>query len=187
LEVANARIVLERAARRSSPGVEVLSFAGEALLRHPFEVRQVRNEARADSPWRLQVFKPDGLAICRHGGRIHHLFFEVDLSAVSSAEMARKLGIHAVYRREGLLFARRYGHGPETFRTLVLTTGERRAEHLKRLAEEEGAGFAWFTTLSAFCKLAEPGPGLFAPIWSVPFSPEFRPLFTGEGAKGVAR
>ncbi len=176
LEVANARIVLEQAARRPGSGARVVSFTGEAPLRHAFEVRRVADGTRTDAAWRLQVFKPDALAICEHGGSTHHLFFEVDLSWAASAEIAQKLRIHGIYLKEGL-FARRFGPGADAFRTLVLTTGERRAEHLKALAEEEGAQFAWFTTLTAFAKMAVRRTGLFAPIWHVPFSPQVQPLF----------
>jgi hypothetical protein len=92
----------------------------------------------------------------------------VDRSAMAAGAFTRKIREYRQYHRTGA-FAHRYGQ-PETgggfspsFLTLTLTTSERRAQNLCRLAEDEEAAFFRFTTADRFH-----ADGPLAPIWHVP-------------------
>jgi hypothetical protein len=174
LEVVATRVALEGASNLGS--AVVLRVLPEVLLYHAYEVKRPGGANPGTAPgkpakaWRPEVFRPDALAVVEHGGVEHHLFIEVDLSSVATAEFAAKMRVHGNYQASGL-FTRRYG--AEGFRTLVLTTSERRARNLRDLAEAAGNGAFRFTTLTAF--QADP----FGPIWHVPCSsePTVRALF----------
>lgn len=167
LECVNFRLTLQAVC--AAQGVRLVRFLPERLARHAYEVRETRHP---DAPWRQEVFKPDaffelltghsGIAgASKAGPKTSCYFVEIDLGHTSSREFLTKLHIHRRYR-ETALFAQRYGAAD--FRTLVITTGRARQDHLRTLVEEAGEDLFWLTT---FENVATEGP--LSAIWHVPF------------------
>ncbi len=160
LEIVSFRLALSDAAA-GMDDVRLVRFLSERQVRHSYEVRARGEGAR---PWRLEVFKPDAMAELGFATLSDSAFFfvEIDLGHTSAKEFAVKLRLHQRYEQSGL-FTRRYG--APAFTTLVCTTGVLRREHLRRIAETEGAGYCRIAT---FSDLAELGP--FAAVWHAPHS-----------------
>lgn len=136
----------------------------ERLCRHEYEVRRAEGDARGR--WRKEVFQPDGfLRLARRGAPSGcNAFLEVDRGHTNSRQFAGKVRTHGRYLASGL-FAETFGW--DDFRTLVVTTGQKRADNLRLLAEQEGNPRFWFTTFEAVDHL-----GFLAPIWQAPSRPE---------------
>lgn len=161
LEIVSFRLALSSAAA-STRGIRLVQFLSERQVRHSYEVRARGEGAR---PWRLEVFKPDALAKLSFAPLPDPAFFfvEIDLGHTSAKEFAVKLRLHRRYEQSGL-FTRRYG--APAFTTLVCTTGPLRRDHLRRIAEAEGASRCHLAT---FSDLAGLGP--LAAVWHAPNRP----------------
>lgn len=135
--------------------VELESWVPEMLCRHEWEIRSA-NGGR----WTKESFKPDAFFRLAQGGKYASFFVEVDLGHTSSRQFLGKLMTHKRYLESGL-FEQTYGAGE--FKTLVVTTGERRLKNLRALVEEHASRLFWFTT---FQQIQE--QGALSPVWSVP-------------------
>ena len=155
LEAAEFRLGMMADAAKA--GVEIVRFLPERLLVHKYEVRE---EGQERALWRPEVFRPDGFFQLAAGSSQSFFFVEVDLGHTSAREFAMKLQIHLRYRATGL-FAQRYSG--RDFRTLVVTTGPTRREHLRAIAEDHSTDLFWTATLA---DIGRYGP--LAPIWHVP-------------------
>ncbi len=137
----------------------------ERFCRHGYEVRRADGSAGAGTGrWRKEVFQPDAFLRLTRGASpaARNLFLEVDRGHTNSRQFARKLRTHAHFLGGGL-FADVFGW-PD-FHTLVVTTGQKRLDNLRALAEQEANGLFWFTTFEAIDR-----SGLLAPIWRAPFT-----------------
>ena len=94
--------------------------------------------------WRKEIFKPDGFVRLETPDGYRDYFVEVDLGHTSSRQFLGKLMTHERYGQSGL-FEQTYG--VPAFRTLVVTTGERRLRNLRALVEEQNSRLFWFTDL----------------------------------------
>ena len=95
--------------------------------------------------WWKESFKPDGFVRLEAAGEYHNFFIESDLGHTSSKQFTGKLLTHARYQDSGL-FEETYGC--PSFRTLVITTGQRRLKNLCELAVENETDLFWFTTFA---------------------------------------
>ncbi len=145
-----------REAIEKQDGVELESWLAEMQCRHEWEIRT------SGGKWLKEAFKPDGFVRLQTSDGYHPFFTEVDLGHTSSRQFGGKLMTHQRYLESGLF---QEAYGGSSFRTLVLTAGGRRLNHLRALVEEQKSELFWFTTLELN---ASQGP--FQPIWSRPFS-----------------
>ena len=136
--------------------VSIETWLPEMLCRHEYKVRD------ASGHWGAQVFKPDAFVRLEVQGQFWSYFVEIDRGHTSSGKFAEKLALHQRYGESGL-FREMYGPESGAFRTLVVTTGERRREHLQAIVEKAGSDLFWMTT---FHSLED--EGALAPIWRVP-------------------
>ena len=156
------------------PGVRLEHWLPERFCCHEFEIRRT-DAAGGASRWRKQIFRPDAFLrlVCSEDAR--NCFLEVDRGHTSSRQFLGKIRTHGRFHQSGL-FAEVFGW--DDFQTLVVTTGDRRADNLRALAERERDGLFRFTTFA----LAE-REGFLAPIWRTPFQEDARGLFDGEQAE----
>lgn len=159
LAITDFRLAVRRAVA-DAPDVELERWLAEPLCRHEYDLRPA-----GGGPWRREAFKPDGflrLALRPgNGPPVYRPFFlEIDRGHVSSARFRGKLRGHQRYLESGL-FTEVFG--PGQFRTLVVTTGERRLANLRALVEGQGSALFWFTTFEAVER-----QGALALIWQVP-------------------
>jgi hypothetical protein len=164
-------LYLKLTERVSASGEFLLSrFEVESEVHHAYEVRDTR---RPGEGWRTEVFKPDAYGELSDTvtGAAWHIFAEVDMGNVCSEEWARRLAIARRYLSSPELFARRYAADPGRARLIVLTTTERRLQHLLAIARQEEARFCRFITFAAFHEAPCPAPGIRADIWQASYSP----------------
>jgi hypothetical protein len=130
----------------------------ELQCRHEYDIRAVGGS------WRKEAFKPDAFARLaqRDSNDFHNYFIEVDLGHTSSRQFLNKLLTHQRYLESGLF---KESFEMESFRTLVITVGERRLRNLRSLVAAQNSDLFWFTT---FDNLQQKGP--LSPIWSKPSS-----------------
>lgn len=131
--------------------IEIERWLPETLCRHEYDLRE------ASGKWRKEVFKPDAFIRLKsrsahsdfgRDGEIEYLnfFIEVDLGHTSARQFEAKLIAHRRYLESGL-FNEIYGG--DSFKTLVITTSERRLANLRELARGSGIDLFWFTTFEA--------------------------------------
>ena len=157
LGIGDLRVAFHQAATEGDTNIE--RWLCEDESRHAFEVRA------PGSAWRKEVFKPDAFVRLRRllftAFDERCFFIEADLGTTSQEKMCNKRRIHQLYLDTGLF---REVYGSQSFRTLVVTTSQRRLEHLLALMEEQGSDLFWFSTFEAVRE-----HGVLAPIWRVPF------------------
>lgn len=151
-----------REAAQNSEAVNLDLWLAEMQCRHDWSIR-----APGDK-WRKEAFKPDGFVRLLTPGGYANFFIEADLGHTSSGQFERKLLTHQRYCESGL-FEQTFGC--QSFRTLVVTTGERRLKNLCAIGEERGSDLFWFTTFKSL-----QSEGVLKPIWTVPLSKNLRPL-----------
>jgi hypothetical protein len=156
LMVNDARIAFALAAQRA--GYRIERWLGqEALAAHPDRVPIVT----ANGSERRLALIPDGYFVLNLGNRRSHFFLEVDRGTLPNRRWRQRMQGYLAYVASGAYSARYRTH---SLRVLVITTGARRAENLKRATEGVGGGrLFWFTTLDQ----AQPEAVLGAPIWQV--------------------
>ncbi|MES2463312.1 MAG: replication-relaxation family protein [Armatimonadota bacterium] len=154
LAIVDFYLALRRATAKAAVTIE--TWLPEMLCRHEYKVRD------ASGQWRAQVFKPDAFVRLAAAERLWSFFVEIDRGHTSSGKFAEKLAFHERYGESGL-FREMYGADSGIFWTLVVTTGERRLEHLRAIVEKEKSDLFWMTTFAAL-----ETEGVLAPIWRVP-------------------
>lgn len=148
LEIVNLWLAFRAAAKRGDE-IEIERWLPEILCRHEYEMREI-----GSGRWRKEVFKPDGFMrlkrkanrsdIQRDGDNEYlNFFIEVDLGHTSARQFEGKLLAHRRYLESGL-FDEIYGGG--SFKTLVITTSERRLANLCELVRGHESDLFWFTT-----------------------------------------
>lgn len=167
LAIGDVYIAVQRALGAQA-AVRLECWLPERLCRHEYEVRRAEGDARGR--WRKEVFQPDGFLrlTCRGVPSGCNAFLEVDRGHTNGRQFAGKVRTHGRYLASGL-FAETFG-GDE-FRTLVITTGPKRADNLRALAEQEGSDLFWFTTFESVARA-----GWLAPIWRAPSRPALASL-----------
>lgn len=142
-----------REAVAAQPNLELDLWLAELQCRHEWDIRA------SGGAWRKESFKPDGFfRLARPDGTFFSFFIEADLGHTSARQFVGKLQTHARYL-ESRLFAETYGC--DWFRTLVVTTGQRRLANLRALAAEHKNALFWFST---FDLMGSP----FERVWSKP-------------------
>ncbi len=147
------------------PHVRLDHWLPERFCRHEYEVRRADGSTGPGTGrWRKEVFQPDAFLRLTRGdaSAAGNFFLEVDRGHTNSRQFAGKLRTHAHFLGSGL-FADVFGW--ERFQTLVVTTGQKRLDNLRALAEREGSTLFWFTTSEAVDR-----SGILAPIWRAPFT-----------------
>lgn len=147
------------------PHVRLDHWLPERFCRHGYEVRRADGSTGPGTGrWRKEVFQPDAFLRLTRGdaSAAGNFFLEVDRGHTNSRQFAGKLRTHAHFLGSGL-FADVFGW-PD-FHTLVVTTGQKRLDNLRALAEREGSTLFWFTTSEAVDR-----SGILAPIWRAPFT-----------------
>ena len=132
-----------RRALEADVGISLERWLGETSTHHPYQ-RRVANQ------WESEVFKTDGfLRLQSQVPTPRHwpFFIECDLGNTSSRAWKIKVETHKKYLESGLFGSTYGGNG---FETLVITTGEKRLEHLAQATQEVGGHFFRFTTWHRF-------------------------------------
>lgn len=150
------RRATEKTVALAAPEVSIETWLPEMLCRHEYKQRNTSGHLQA------QVFKPDAFMRLEAREQFWSYFVEIDRGHTSSGKFAEKLSFHKRYGESGL-FREMYGLESGTFRTLVVTTGERRREHLQAIVEKESSDLFWMTTFASL-----ENEGALAPIWRVP-------------------
>lgn len=164
LAIGDVYIAVQKAVA-ARPQIRLDHWLPERFCRHEYEVRRADGSAGSGTGrWRKEVFQPDAfLRLTREASpATHNYFLEVDRGHTNSRQFAGKLRTHARFLGSGL-FADVFGW-PD-FHTLVVTTGQKRLDNLRALAEREGSTLFWFTTSEAVDR-----SGILAPIWRAPFT-----------------
>lgn len=157
LKVVDLWIAFRQAAEREQ-SLKIEAWLPEILCRHEYIIR-----SKSTGESRREVFKPDALVRLRDAsGTLSSFFIEADLGHTSTRQFLTKLLIHQRYR-ESRLFEEIYG--TLDFRTLVVTTSERRITNLRSLVEGQNSDLFWFTTFEKV-KVS----GVLSAIWQVPFA-----------------
>lgn len=141
-------------AAQASETVNLDLWLAELQCRHEWDIRV------PDGRWQREAFKPDGFVRLRKSSDYLNFFIEADLGHTSARQFEGKLTTHQRYLESGL-FVQTYGS--TTFRTLVVTTGQRRLKNLREILAIRESELFWFTTFEAL-RLE----GALEPIWSVP-------------------
>ena len=176
LMINDARIAFTLAAQRA--GYRIERWIGqEALAAQPDHVSVM---APNGSERRLALI-PDGYFILNLGDRRSHFFLEVDRGTLPNRRWRQRVQGYLAYVASGAYSARYHTH---SLRVLVVATGARRAENLKRATESVGGGrLFWFTTLDQ----AQPEDVLGAPIWQIAGEAGNRRLVTPTVSDPVGR
>lgn len=108
---------------------------------------------------------PDGYCHIKSGERHSHLLLEVDLRTETNRRFVEEKVRPGIYYLASEEYQRRFG--TDRGRWLVVTTGERRLENMKRQAEAvgEAARVFFYTTLE---EAMRPGAFFTEPIWRRP-------------------
>jgi hypothetical protein len=166
LDTNTVRIAIRKAA--VALALTIAEWKPEEVLRS--EEKTDNSKVIPDDYFLLEQLIPE-----EQRSRVFRLFIEIDrrtvtgeakASSISQRDWAHKIQSYNAYFRSAA-YINRYGsvgEKPAPARVLTITTGERRAAHLKEITERTGgkARF-WFTT---FDKVS-PETVLTAPIWKV--------------------
>ena len=134
VKVTNLRIQIEKEADKRKLDCH---WIPEALCRHEYSVKRLGH-------WQKRILKPDGLLLLETGPAKSFYFIEVDLGCVSHSKFKAKVRSYEQYGAG--VFQQTYSE--EAFTVLVVTTGQKRLERLKRLTQEATPEFL-FTTFSS--------------------------------------
>lgn len=126
-----------REATEASENISLDLWLAEMQCRHEWEIRT------SGGKWRKEAFKPDAFVRLQSLHGYSSFFVESDLGHTSSSQFMNKLVTHTRYLESGL-FSQKFGL--DNFKTLVITTGERRLHNLRRLVEDQGSQLFWFST-----------------------------------------
>ena len=152
LRIVDAKIVLCDSLSRAGT---LVSWRAELQARHEYRLSGATTTT-------ARVFRPDAyLRLQKPGGRVRHVFLEIDMGHSSSAAIAEDIAAYVDYR--DYVFPETYG--ASSFEVLWITTGERRRGHMLETAtkmNETSFLFATFADLQQF--------GAIAPIWHRPGS-----------------
>ncbi|HEX8237723.1 MAG TPA: replication-relaxation family protein [Abditibacteriaceae bacterium] len=159
LEIVNVYLAFKKAVT-PLPIID-LEWLPESLCRHEYVVHAVGSQRH-----HKEIFKPDAFVrLSQNKIDCHHNYFlEVDLGHTSSQQFIGKLLLHQRYLESGLF---KEIFGCDEFKTLVVTTSEKRLKNLLSLVEQQGSSLFWFTT---FCEVQQ--TGVLRSIWRVPFQME---------------
>lgn len=139
LEIAQTRVVLTQL-EQSESRFRLEAFQAEIC--HRWRARL------PDGDEREEAFRPDAFVRFRWESCANIAFIEVDLGHTSHDEWRRKRELARRFLSSGL-FARNYG-SDVLFDIWTLTTTARRADSLRRAAEQDAPGLYRVTTLSDF-------------------------------------
>ena len=134
--------------------ISIEQWLAEMQCRHEWDIR------KPDGRWQRESFKPDGFVRLETATGYFNFFVEADLGHTSSRQFEGKLLTHQRYLESGL-FEQTYGC--PVFRTLVITTGQRRLKNLREILERNDSELFWFTTFETLFEA-----GALEPIWGVP-------------------
>ena len=151
-----------REAAEESETVNLDLWLAEMKCRHEWDIRT------SGGKWHKESFKPDGFVRLETSSGYFSFFIEADLGHTSSRQFEGKILTHTRYSESGL-FEQTYGCS--TFRTLVITTGQRRLKNLCDLATKNQTDLFWFTTFNQLRN-----EGVLKAIWLVPGQPALRAL-----------
>jgi hypothetical protein len=173
LDTNAARIAVRKATK--ALGMTIVDWKAEEVLRSEAKTDNVN--AIPDDYFLLEQPVPE-----ENRSRILRLFIEIDRRTVtgeakssnlSQRDWAHKIQAYIQYFKSEA-YAKRYGNvdgKPAPCRVLTITTGEKRAQHLREITEKNaGRARFWFTTLdrvSPLTTLRTPASFLTAPIWTV--------------------
>ena len=146
----------------SRDDVNLNQWLAEMQCRHEWDIRAT------GGTWHKESFKPDGFVRLQTHQGYADFFIEADLGHTSSRQFERKLLTHQRYLESGL-FGQIFD--ALSFRTLVITTGERRLKNLNAIIEENNSDLFCFTTFEAL-----QNKGILEVIWKQPFVNGFRSL-----------
>jgi hypothetical protein len=140
----------------SEPDISLELWLSEMQCRHEWDI-QIPGKS-----WHKEAFKPDAFVRLRRlsDNALYNFFIESDLGHTSATQFKGKLLTHARYLESGL-FEQTYGCN--SFRTIVVTTGERRLKNLKELAGEHSSQIFWFATFERIAMSS-----LLGNIWGRP-------------------
>ncbi len=153
-----------RESTEESKNVNLDLWLAEMKCRHEWDIRT------SGGKWHKESFKPDGFVRLQTSSGYFSFFIEADLGHTSSRQFEGKLLTHTRYLESGL-FEQTFGCA--NFRTLVITTGQRRLKNLREILEKNDSKLFWFTTFEA---LFYTGP--LNAIWEVPSQNESVALTT---------
>lgn len=161
----DVRIACVLAARRH--GWTITTWLDDKTLKSPQMKDRVALKGEAGGTQQAAVV-PDGYFVLDTGEFLYHHLLEVDRRTVTAQatewgrrDWARKVRAYLEYYRSSK-YEKRFG--TKSFRVLTVTTGERRLNHLKSIAEKVGGKQRfWFTTF----ELALSAGILTEPIWQV--------------------
>jgi len=168
LAIADVWLAFRRAAAKT-PDIDIERWLPEMQCRHEWEIR-----ATGGGKWKKETFKPDGFIRLQAGNFEHCFFIEADLGHTSSGQFANKLATHIRYLESGL-FEQTYG--AHSFQTLVITTGTRRLQNLKALAQKQGSRLFLFSCWEGVLSQS----AILGPIWSAPFESRQIPIVSSAG------
>jgi hypothetical protein len=173
LDTNTVRIAIRKAA--DAQGYTIVDWKDEETLRseHKTDIVRVSN---AQGHSQNTIVIPDDYFLLEkpipeeNRSRVLRLFVEIDrrtvtgeakASSISQRDWAHRIQAYLAYFNSEA-YIRRYGS--KGGRVLTVTTGEKRAQHLREIAEKSGGKVKfWFTT---FAKVS-PETIFTAPIWSV--------------------
>lgn len=144
-------------------GISLERWLPEMLCRHEYQIRE-----KGTDLWKKEAFKPDAFVRLLHAGQYHNYFIEVDLGHTSSQQFLGKLLTHQRYLESGLF---REIYAGDTFKTLVITTSQRRLLNLRSLVIKQNSRLFRLTTFESIQY-----EGIFGPIWRVTEDDQKSPL-----------
>ena len=137
-------------------------WLAEMQCRHDWDIRA------AGGIWHKEAFKPDGFVRLQTPEGYADFFIEADLGHTSSRQFERKILTHQRYLESGMF---QQTFGLPSFRTLVITTSERRLINLSAIGEANNFDLFCFTTFEAM-----KGNDITEDIWKQPFVDVLRNL-----------
>lgn len=156
--VNEVRITLSEACKRE-PGFELEAWIPQSeFWAHPDRVDYtLPNGTQA-----RRFIRPDGYAIVRKGAYVCRLLLELDRATEHNPRFAAEKILPGIAYVRSEIYKRRFGYNSGKW--LIVTTGERRLQNMKRSAElvaEANARLFYFTTLDR----VTPGSLLTQPVW----------------------
>lgn len=170
----DVRIAIELAAKALS--ADIRKWLDDSTLRR----KEMKDRVEISTPQGKRkpvAIVPDGYCLLSVGEHNYHNFLEIDMGTVTGQssnygrrDFSRKIRGYIAYGTSGQ-YQERYQ--AQSMRVLIVTTGEKRMENLKAVAEKAGGRDQfWFTT---FDKINEDSV-LSVPIWAVAGREERHPL-----------
>jgi hypothetical protein len=173
LDTNTVRIAIRKAAE--THGYTIIDWKNEEILRAEHK-NDIVTFINAQGNTQTTTVIPDDYFLLEkplpeeHRSRILRLFVEIDrrtvtgeanTSSISQRDWAHKIRAYLAYFRSDAYIKR---YGSTAGRVLIVTTGEKRAQHLREITEKnDGKAKFWFTTFSQ----VRPETILTTPIWTV--------------------